>query len=98
MPWKHTIRRESGLVEHVCKHGLGHPAYASADYMNNSLPEDDSNNPYLVHGCCGCCHSAEWKLADMQQGIKIANSLLKQYQKEIKCLRDQITGRDSSCS
>ena len=25
-PWKKTIRRENGLIEHICKHGCGHPA------------------------------------------------------------------------
>ena len=29
-----------------------------------------------VHGCCGCCQTAEWKLADATQGYEKANELL----------------------
>lgn len=78
-PWKSIIRRESGLVELVCEHGVGHPAYGSVDYMG-----DDS---YGIHGCCGCCTSPEWKLADAQQGVKIANHIIKSYQKIINKLQ-----------
>lgn len=40
-----TLLRYNGLVEDVCKHGVGHP--------NKTLT--DPKNYYGVHGCCGCC-------------------------------------------
>lgn len=30
--WK-TIRRETGLIEHICPHGIGHPNAGSIQYM-----------------------------------------------------------------
>jgi hypothetical protein len=44
------IVRENGVVEDICKCGIGHP---NADWVK-TLP------PYEVkwktrHGCCGCC-------------------------------------------
>jgi hypothetical protein len=30
--WK-TIRRETGLIEHICEHGCGHPNAGSVQYM-----------------------------------------------------------------
>lgn len=32
MRWR-TIRRETGLVEHICEHGVGHPNAGSVQYM-----------------------------------------------------------------
>jgi hypothetical protein len=29
-----TLRRETGLIEHVCEHGVGHPNDGSIQYMN----------------------------------------------------------------
>lgn len=77
-PWKNTVRRETGLVEHVCEHGVGHPAVASADYMakkTNDLSWD-------VHGCDGCCGDPEWKLADLREGVHVANNIIIRFQKE----------------
>jgi len=31
--WK-TIRRETGLIEHICPHGIGHPNAGSIQYMH----------------------------------------------------------------
>lgn len=53
-----TIRRETGLVEHVCSHGVGHPNFYSAARLNNYRDFDD--NPWLVHGCDGCCSDASF--------------------------------------
>ena len=36
-----------GLVEDICKHGVGHP---NKEWLKDH-PEDDS-----THGCCGCCN------------------------------------------
>jgi hypothetical protein len=71
-PWESTIRRESGLVEHVCRHGVGHPAAASVHWLAIH------DRPAMgTHGCDGCCATMEWILADASDGYKIANGLLK---------------------
>jgi hypothetical protein len=71
LSWQ-TIRRETGLIEHVCEHGVGHPNAGSVqymEYMNQALDEYGDldfpsipSEPYLksswwVHGCDGCCAS-----------------------------------------
>ena len=70
-PWANTIRRESGLVEHICEHGCGHPAVASVHWM-----EIQGHTHMSVHGCDGCCRTPEWQLADALEGMRIANKLL----------------------
>lgn len=44
------IIRETGLVEDVCKHGVGHP---NNDWLDEHDPED--KNGFSIHGCDGCC-------------------------------------------
>lgn len=70
-PWVKQIRRESGLIENICKCGVGHPSAGSINWMKiNGIK-------YMgVHGCCGCCQNKEWQLADLQNGLEIANLLL----------------------
>jgi len=38
--------RSSGLVEWICKHGVGHPDHGSAEKMGRGRD---------IHGCDGCC-------------------------------------------
>ena len=83
-PWAKTIRRETGLIEHICKeHGVGHPAAASVHWM--ALHGQNMG----VHGCCGCCRDMEWRLADATNGYEIANKLLKKSIKENNELRNK---------
>jgi len=70
-PWIKTIRRASGLVEHICKHGVGHPAYGSVHW--HKLHGRDGMD---VHKCCGCCADKDWQIADLKEGVEIANALL----------------------
>lgn len=70
-PWVSTIRRETGLVEHICKHGVGHPAYGSCHWLKLNGIKDMG-----VHGCDGCCSDANWIIADLKESVEIANSLL----------------------
>ena len=44
------LTRETGLLEDVCKHGVGHP---NRDW----LAKHDPDGKYVmdVHGCDGCC-------------------------------------------
>lgn len=82
-PWVDTTRRATGLVEHVCEHGVGHPAVGSIMWMNLTGPEG-ARRSWGVHGCCGCCRSTEWQLADALEGLKIANELLFKCRKELQ--------------
>lgn len=77
-PWVKTIRRASGLIEHVCKCGVGHPAIGSIHWMKLSTGQD-----YGTHECCGCCQKPKWKLVDAQEGCRIANELF--FKKVAEC-------------
>lgn len=39
--------RSTGLVEDLCKHGIGHP---------NKVWVEGKDEHWKVHGCDGCCH------------------------------------------
>ena len=52
--WHQILRRETGLIEFVCKHGVGHPAPSSVDFMNRV-----TNGGYGTHGCDGCCNTKD---------------------------------------
>lgn len=43
--------RETGLIERLCPHGVGHPDPDSVDWMNSVTKQ----NSWGVHGCDGCC-------------------------------------------
>jgi len=45
--------RETGLVEDICKHGIGHP---NAEWLARNDP--DNKFGFNVHGCDGCCSKA----------------------------------------
>lgn len=49
------IIRETGLIEKVCKHGVGHP-------IGHLTKWDDKWMG--VHGCDGCCCKAEFYLGN----------------------------------
>lgn len=92
VPWIQTIRRSSGLIEHICKHGVGHPAAASVHFL-----ELQGIELMGIHGCDSCCHDPIWKLADATEGYKIANQLLvalikekKSFKEEIKALKEEL--------
>lgn len=63
-----TLRRETGLIEHRCPHGIGHPNPGSALWIAEGIiarraGEDDGDettvdamlDAWMVHGCDGCC-------------------------------------------
>lgn len=80
-PWSGTIRRSSGLVEHVCEHGVGHPAIGSAKWL--SLVHGGKTSPHAIHGCDGCCRTKEWRLADVTEGLAIAEDHLERLQSSL---------------
>jgi len=74
VPWRRTIRRETGLVENICEHGIGHPAYGSALYQDAIRGDEDG--AWGVHGCDGCCQDPEWHRLDLEMGLRIATSIV----------------------
>ena len=72
-----TVRRENGLLEAVCEHGVGHPIYGSVDWIaqaNNYDRED--RNALGIHGCDRCCHDHEWQISTLKESVRIANAML----------------------
>lgn len=78
-PWDRTLRRETGLLEHICKHGVGHPVEGSADWMALEYGVSRKKNPYTVHGCDGCCNSIEWQMASLRESVRRSNDIIHEY-------------------
>ncbi len=89
-PWVQTIRRASGLVEHICEHGVGHPAIGSVMWLDLAGPED-AKGSWGVHGCDGCCTTQEWMLADALEGLRIATEHLFSAAKRKQEISDTVT-------
>lgn len=56
MTWV-TQRRETGLIEHRCEHGIGHPNFYSGIRLNGY---SDKDNAWGVHGCDLCCQRSDF--------------------------------------
>lgn len=52
--WRRHLR-ETGLVERICQHGVGHPDPDSARWMNENDPIEGRRGSWGIHGCDGCC-------------------------------------------
>jgi len=50
----HLIMRETGLMEFICEHGVGHPAVSSAKFKDEQHKHEPGT--WSIHGCDGCCH------------------------------------------
>lgn len=87
-PWKDTIRRETGLIEHTCIHGVGHPAWGSTDWMTQTTGQES----WDVHGCDGCCGDPDWLTADLKEGIHVANQLILEHKNALSELSDENIG------
>jgi len=48
--------RETGLLEDVCKHNIGHPNQEWLELRWLFYPEQKH---WAIHGCDGCCYSGE---------------------------------------
>jgi hypothetical protein len=55
----HRITRETGLVEIVCPHGVGHPSQALT-------PTQAWREWMAIHSCCGCCWTGAWHVAELR--------------------------------
>lgn len=80
-PWSRTIRRETGLIEHICEHGIGHPAVGSADWKAIMTKDNREDNPWMVHGCDGCCSTPEWQIASLKDSVWAANEIIVSHHK-----------------
>lgn len=49
------LLRETGLIERVCRHGVGHPDPDSAAWLARVTGQES----WGVHGCDGCCRPPE---------------------------------------
>lgn len=45
--------RETGLIERMCRHGVGHPDPDSAAFMDRAYGHRPGT--WSIHGCDGCC-------------------------------------------
>jgi len=60
-PSDHAMRdlpksiRESGLIERICSHGIGHPDPDSVAYFERISPPQQKGS-WDIHGCDGCCY------------------------------------------
>lgn len=52
--WPYNLR-ETGLVERMCAHGVGHPDPDSAAFMDDFYGIKKREYGYMRHGCDGCC-------------------------------------------
>ena len=52
---KEQIVRESGLIENICKHNVGHPHVKSAKEIAKKY--NHTIKAWMIHGCCedNCC-------------------------------------------
>lgn len=96
-----TLRRETGLIEHTCPHGVGHPNVGSALWMNEAehmRDAEDADNPddldpddyegWGVHGCDGCC--AHESFPGYRESLEHAHRLIRAQNERIVELRDEL--------
>lgn len=60
-PTNHPMRnwepyiRETGLIERLCEHGVGHPDPDSSAWFDRAM--NHPSGTWDIHGCDGCCKS-----------------------------------------
>lgn len=90
------IRRETGLLEGVCEHGVGHPLYASIDWMMitdgayNPLKRNPQDSAWGIHGCDGCCSDTEWQIETLKDSVRRAHDLIIERNDMINLLREKL--------
>ncbi len=93
MNWR-TIRRETGLVEHLCEHGVGHPNRGSALWLAEEYPEegydlDDCYGARLIHGCDRCCGRDDFP-GTLFNSLRHAHGIIREQNKSIEDLERQV--------
>lgn len=87
---KKTIRREIGLIENICEHGVGHPAFGSADFLYHCT-EMFEENPFGIHGCDGCCSNKDWQIEDARNGCIQGNEIILELRERNRLLKNKLT-------
>jgi hypothetical protein len=91
------LRRETGLLEHICEHGIGHPnwgsalwcaeAYGEAD-NSESLTLKDVHGAWMTHGCDGCCRDDEDFPGGPFESLIHAHEIIKTLNDQVRDLSD----------
>jgi hypothetical protein len=63
--WPYVWRSDIGLLERLCKHGVGHPDKDQDEYLAATGRDAD-----VVHGCCGCCAERRTVFNRMRKAVK----------------------------
>lgn len=94
----HTIRRETGLVEHLCPHGVGHPNPGSVIWM----AEVTGQESWGVHGCDGCCRDESFP--SLEDSLRHCHAIIRQQRSRLHDLlteqeekREVVLQRALSC-
>jgi len=87
----HTHRRETGLIEHTCFHGIGHPSPGSILWMEEATGETS----WGIHGCDGCC--ADPTFPSYKASLVIAHAIIRKQNEQLKELSEPFNSarRDS---
>lgn len=85
MKWEFNRRIDrNGLIEYVCECGVGHPVYASALWIAESVhgadhPDiDKMATAEMTHGCCGCCSRDDFP-GDMVTSLKKSHEIIRDH-------------------
>lgn len=54
--WPTHWRGDRGIMERICKHGVGHP---DPDDLAFRVANGEDELTGALHGCCGCCIEKE---------------------------------------
>jgi len=94
-PWEsdwewevHTQRRESGLIEHICSHGIGHPTPGSVLWQEEAEGIEGPSH-WSVHGCDGCC--ADPTFPGYKASLVIAHTIIRKQNIQLKELSERVT-------
>jgi len=92
-----VTRRETGLIEHLCPHGIGHPNPGSARWvaegfgMDNDHTDDEidaNESAWLVHGCDGCCSHDSFP--GYREALVHAHGIIRDQHRRLREYRDAV--------
>ena len=88
MKWTMNRRQDrNGLIEYICECGVGHPVYASALWIAESIHGENCEEKHIenemVHGCCGCCARDDFP-GDTKTSLKKAHEIIRNQNERIE--------------